>query len=49
MNIVNLIHIGDEVKNWEDLSTEEKRRIATALNRQALMNVGYRPVEDKTA
>lgn len=45
MNIVNIIHIGDEVKNWDDMSPEEQREVATKLNTQALTAIGYRPVE----
>lgn len=41
MKIVNLIHIGDEVKNLDELSPEEKKRIAKALNAQALIPLGY--------
>lgn len=41
MKIVNLIHIGDEVKRFEELSPEEQSRIATALNAQALEQLGY--------
>lgn len=48
--IINLIHIGDKVYNFDELSKEEKTRIATALNKQALMHLGYRPREtEKTA
>ena len=52
MNIVNLIHIGDEVKNLDTMSQEEKQKIALALNRQALEAIGYRKKvksKDKTA
>ena len=51
MNIVNLIHIGDEVKNLDTMGQEEKRKIALELNRQALEAIGYRKVKakDKTA
>lgn len=51
MKIINLIHIGDEVKNMEDLTPEEKTRVATALNNQALKPLGYviRSAKDKTA
>ncbi len=48
--IINLVHIGDKVYNFDELSKEEKTRIATALNKQALMHLGYRPREtEKTA
>ncbi len=50
MNIVNLIHIGDKVMNFDDLSEAEKREIGRALNEQALRHLGYKPrQEDKTA
>ena len=41
MNIVNLIHIGDEVLNIKDLSPEERKRIALQLSIQALEPLGY--------
>lgn len=49
MNIVNLIHIGDKVKNLDSMSPEERREIATVLNVQALATLGYRRTEEKTA
>ena len=51
MKIVNLIHIGDEVKNLEELTPEEKARVAEALNTQALKPLGYdvSSTKDKTA
>lgn len=51
MKIVNLIHIGDEVKNMDELSPEERRSIATKLNAQALKPLGYvmNTAKDKTA
>jgi len=51
MKIVNLIHIGDEVKNLDDMSPEERSEIARALNIQALKPLGYAlsPAKDKTA
>lgn len=51
MKIINLIHIGDEVKNMDELTPEEKARIAIALNNQALKPLGYvmRTTKDKTA
>lgn len=48
MNIVNLLHIGDEVKNFDDMSEEERREFARALNAQALRNLGYQQ-KDETA
>ena len=41
MKIVNLIHIGDKVKNFDEMNPEEKCRIAIALNIQALQPLGY--------
>ena len=41
MRIVNLIHIGDEVKNLDQMSKEERREIAIKLNVQALTPLGY--------
>ena len=52
MNIVNLIHIGDEVKNFDDLTPEERQNIAIKLNIQALTTLGYvqdKPVQEETA
>lgn len=50
MKIVNLIHIGDEVKNLDQMSPEEKVKIANALNAQALKPLGYiASAKDKTA
>ena len=41
MNIVNLIHIGEEIKNLDELSQEEKQMYALALNIQGLEPLGY--------
>lgn len=51
MKIINLIHIGEEVKDLDQMSPEEKSRIAVALNMQALKPLGYAvvPAKDKTA
>lgn len=51
INIVNLIHIGDEVKNLDTMNPEERKAIAQALNQQALEAIGYRKTgtKDKTA
>ncbi len=49
MNIVNLIHIGDEVKNFDSMNPEERQEIAIVLNAQALSTLGYRRTEEKTA
>lgn len=48
MNVVNLIHIGDKVVNFKDLTPEEKRKVAIQLNRQALASIGY-VTKDETA
>lgn len=42
MNIVNLIHIGEEVLNFKDLSAEQKEEIAKKLNEQAFEAIGCR-------
>ena len=51
MKIVNLIHIGDEVKNMDEMTPEERRKIANILNAQALKPLGYAVsnTKDKTA
>ena len=51
MTIINIIHVGEETINFDELSKEKKREIAGKLNNQALSSVGYRKVEskDKTA
>ena len=49
MTIVNLIHIGDEVKNFNSLSQEARTEIAQALNKQALEALGYKCKQEKTA
>lgn len=50
MKIVNLIHIGDEIKNLDQMSPEERSKIAKALNIQALKPLGYDiSAKDKTA
>lgn len=41
MNIVNLIRIGDEVRNMADLSQKERQEIALQLSVQALKPLGY--------
>ena len=46
MRIVNLIHIGDEVKSLDEMSTEERREIAIKLNTQALTPLGYVAVKN---
>lgn len=50
MNIVNIIHIGEEVHNLEDLSPEKRQEIAGKLCLQALRPLGYELAKrDKTA
>lgn len=51
MKIVNLIHIGDEIFNFDEMSQEDKNRIAEHLNKQALEPLGYKKTShtDKTA
>lgn len=51
MKIVNLIHIGDEVKNLDEMSPKERNEVAVALNIQALKPLGYAVCvkKDKTA
>lgn len=47
MKIVNLIHIGNEVKNMDEMTLEERRIIATKLNEQALKALGYVKCSEK--
>ena len=51
MTIINIIHVGEEALNFDELSEERKREIAEKLNNQALSSVGYKKVQgtDKTA
>lgn len=51
MKIINLIHIGDEVKKMDELTPEEKNQITKTLNAQALKPLGYTvsSAKDKTA
>lgn len=49
MNIVNYICIGDTIRNFNDLTPEERKEIATKLNEQALTAIGYKKVKEKTA
>lgn len=42
MNIVNLVHIGEEVYNIAELSEEKKAQIAKKLNEQAFEAIGCR-------
>lgn len=49
MNIVNYICIGDTVRNFKDLTPEQKKEIATKLNEQALTAIGYKKTKEKTA
>lgn len=50
MTIINYLCVGDEVKNIDEMCTEEKREVAAKLNEQALKSLGYRKCTDeKTA
>lgn len=51
MTIRNIIHVGEETLNFDELPEEKKREISDKLNDQALSSVGYKKVktEDKTA
>ena len=40
VNIVNLIHIGDQVYNFDDLDSEKKKEVADKLNEQAFEGLG---------
>lgn len=42
MNIVNIIHIGDEVYRMDELPEEKQREIGRLLNKQALEAIGYK-------
>ena len=45
MNIINIIHIGEETYRMDELPEERRREIWQKLNQQALEAVGYRKVE----
>lgn len=42
MNIINLIHIGDEVYRMDELPEEKQIEIWRKLNQQALEAIGYK-------
>lgn len=42
MNIVNLVHIGNEVYRIDELPKEKQAEIWQRLNQQALEGIGYR-------
>ena len=42
MNIVNIIHIGDQAFRMDDLSKEKQKEIQLKLNQQALEAIGYK-------
>lgn len=42
MNIVNIIHVGDEVYRMDELPDEKQREIWRLLNKQALEAIGYK-------
>ena len=42
MNIVNIIHIGDQTYRMEDLPKEKQSEIWRKLNQQALEAIGYK-------
>lgn len=42
MNIVNLIHIGEEVYNMDDLPEEKRLEIGMQLTERSLVGIGYK-------
>lgn len=42
MNIVNIIHIGDQTYRMDDLPKEKQKEIGKLLNQQALEQIGYK-------
>ena len=42
MNIVNIIHVGNEVYRMDELPEEKQREIWRLLNKQALEAIGYK-------
>lgn len=42
MNIVNIIHIGDETYRMDELPKEKQSEIWQKLNQQALEAIGYK-------
>ena len=47
MNVINIIHIGEEAYRMDELTEERRREIWQKLNQQALEAVGYRKAETK--
>lgn len=45
MNIINIIHIGEETYRMDELPEERRKEIWQKLNQQALEAVGYRKAE----
>lgn len=42
MNIVNIVHIGNETYRMDELPNEKQNEIWQKLNQQALEAIGYR-------
>ena len=42
MNIVNIIHIGDQTYRMDELPEEKRIEIGKKLNQQALESIGYK-------
>lgn len=42
MNIVNIIHIGEQIYRMDELPKEKQIEIGQKLNQQALEAIGYR-------
>ena len=42
MNIVNIIHIGDQTYRMDELPEEKQNEIRIKLNQQALEGIGYK-------
>lgn len=45
MNIVNIIHIGDQAYRMDELPEEKQNEIRIKLNQQALEGIGYKLTE----
>lgn len=46
MNIINIIHIGDETYRMDELPEEKQIEIWKKLNQQALEGIGYKMNQD---
>lgn len=46
MNIINIIHIGDETYRMDELPEEKRIEIGKKLNQQALEGIGYKINQD---